>query len=280
MPAVAIIGAGEVGGALAQTLAVRDRIGTIRLIDRNESVATGKALDIQQSGPIEGFGTRLVASGDLRQAIGVGVTVVADGASGETPSLDESLALLRELVTLGSETIFVAALASHCQLIERGARELVIPRARLIGSAPTAFASAIRAIVGATLDISPSQVSLSILGCPPDQVVVPWASASVGGSRLEDAASPAQLAAIQRRVTALWPPGPFGLASAAGRIVEAIVSGSRREWPCFVTLEGEFDVRGRAAAMPVQLGPVGVRRIVAPALTARERVRLDIAIGA
>jgi malate/lactate dehydrogenase len=47
-----------------------------------------------------------------------------------------------------------------------------------------------------------------------------------------------------------------------------------------VTLEGEFDVRGRAAAMPVQLGPIGVRRIVAPALTARERVSLDIAIGA
>lgn len=280
MPAVAIIGAGEVGGALAQSLAVRDRIATIRLIDRTESVAAGKALDLQQSGSIEGFRTRLVASGDLRQATATAVTVIADWASGGSVSLEESLALLRELVGFGGETIFVLALASHRVLVERGTRELAIPRARLIGSAPTAYASALRAIVGATLDISPSEISLSVLGCPPDQVVVPWASASVGGFRLEDTASPAQLAAIRRRLPALWPPGPFALASAAGRIVEAIVSGSRKEWPCFVALEGEFGVRGRAAAMPVRLGPRGVRRVVAPVLTTKERVTLDIAIGA
>ena len=278
MAFVAIIGAGEVGGALAHALASRDRIGEIRLIDRAASVAAGKALDLQQSGPVEGFRTRLVASADPRDAVGATATVIADPAGGSPLSPEDSLALLKQLAHLDSETTFVCALPSHRSLVERGAREVRIPRARLIGSAPAAYSSAVRALVGASIDISPSEVSLSVLGTPPEHTIVPWSEASIGGFRLEEVMTPAVLAATRRRLGGLWPPGPCALASATARIVEALGESSRRQFSCFVMLDGELGVRGRAAAMPVELGPGGVRRIVIPSLSVQERVALENAL--
>ncbi len=65
MSFIAIIGAGATGGAIAHKAAVRDRVGEIRLIDDAESIARGKALDIVQSAPLDGFGARVTAASDL-----------------------------------------------------------------------------------------------------------------------------------------------------------------------------------------------------------------------
>ncbi len=279
MPFIAIMGAGEVGGALAAALAGRDSVDEIRLIDGAADVAAGKALDIRQSAPVEGFRARLVASADPRHALGAAATVVADPAGGAALSPEDSLALLKQLASLDAETMFVCALPAHRILVERGVKELRIPRARLIGSAPAAYASAVRALVAASTDVSPSDVSLSVLGVPPHGTLVPWSGASIGGFRLEDVAAPATMAAIRRRMPGLWPPGSYALASAASRVAEALVRGSRRQFTCFVTLEGEMNVRGRAAAFPVELGPGGVRRVMIPPLSVQERVALETALS-
>ena len=66
MATVAVVGAGDIGGACAQALAARDRIGHILVIDAAVNAAAGKALDIQQAGAICGFHTRLVATAERR----------------------------------------------------------------------------------------------------------------------------------------------------------------------------------------------------------------------
>ena len=73
MATVAIVGAGDIGGACAQALAAHDRVGHILLIDAAANAAAGKALDIQQSGAISGFHARLEATGDESRAIGCAV---------------------------------------------------------------------------------------------------------------------------------------------------------------------------------------------------------------
>ena len=70
MSLVAIIGAGEIGGAVARALASRARVDAVRLIDDNESVAAGKALDLMQSGPISRSDTRIDGAADLAAAGG------------------------------------------------------------------------------------------------------------------------------------------------------------------------------------------------------------------
>lgn len=283
MAIVAILGAGDLGAALAHKLAARDRVAEVRLIDAAAGVAAGKALDIQQAGPIEGFRTRLVAGGDALAAAGASVVVLADqvGPPASEWQGEPALALLKRLAQLDTGAPFVCAGASQRRLIERGVGELGIPRARLVGSAPGALASALRAMVALEAGGSPADVSVDVLGAPPDHTVVPWQAATVRGSPLTEALHPPQIARLNARLPHLWPPGPYTLASAAARVSEAIaVGGSRRAFSCFVALDGEVGARGRVSAMTVTLDGRGVAAVIAPALSVQERVQLDNALAA
>ena len=273
MSHVAIIGEGEVGGALAAALARSARVGPIRLIDGAGALAAGKALDIQQAGPVEGFDTRLTASSDPFDAAGAAVVVFADPVGADAP---DPLALAAELSRLNRTAVFVCALASHRTIVERVVIEKKVARTRIVGSAPLAYASGVRALAAATLDAAPRDVSLLAVGRVPERTVVLWSSATIGGQRLEDTATAAQLSGLRQRMPSLWPPGPYALASAAAEVTTALLGRSRRQLTCFVTLDGEFSVRGRAAALPVELGPDGVRRVIIPAMTVLERVELEI----
>jgi malate/lactate dehydrogenase len=86
-----------------------------------------------------------------------------------------------------------------------------------------------------------------------------------------------QIAAIDARLRSLWPPGPYALASAAARVVEALVGRSRRSFSCFVPLE-RGPLRGAVVAMPVELGLGGTKRVIEPVLSRQELTRLENAI--
>jgi malate dehydrogenase len=273
MHRVAIIGAGELGGLLAQRLAARARVAEVRLIDEAGPVAAGKALDIRQSGAIDAFGTRLTAADSLAAAAGADVIALADTGGAEI-SGDGGFLLLRQIARLDSTAVIVCAGATQRALLERGVKELDLPRTRLIGSAPFALASALQALVALAVDGSARDVNLTVLGIPP-RAVVPWSGASIAGRALTASLAPHEIASLNDRLASLWPPGPYALASAAARVCEASACGSRRRYPCFVTLDGEWSTRGRAAAVVVELGPSGVRRIVESPMTVQERVSLE-----
>src|SRR5688572_28213115 len=98
MSFIAVIGAGALGGAIAHKLAERDRVGEVRLIDGDERIARGKALDIGQSGPVQGFSARVTAAGTIAAAAGADAIVLADAANGQGEHSGEGgLALLRQL---------------------------------------------------------------------------------------------------------------------------------------------------------------------------------------
>src|SRR5688500_13130412 len=91
MSTVAIVGAGELGGAVAQAVASRGRVGRVMMIDAAAGAAAGKALDILQSGAVAGFGTALAATDDLTSVTGADVCVIADrfGQAGSEASASE-----------------------------------------------------------------------------------------------------------------------------------------------------------------------------------------------
>ncbi len=274
MSFIAILGAGPLGGAIAHKIAARDRIREVRLIDGDGSVAAGKALDIVQSAPIEGFSTRLSGGTSILAAAGAAAIVLADQAAGGAEySGDTGLAVLREVARFEKATPIVFAGATHQELLRQAAFELRMNPARLIGSAPFALESALRALAGLVVDGSGVEISLRVLGAPPDSAVVAWEEATAFGQPLSSQIAAHEIAGLASRIPGLWPPGPYALASAAARIVEAIVDGSRRRFSCFVALG-----RGRAAAMPVELDEDGVLRVVEPALTPQERTLLDNAL--
>src|SRR5829696_7089316 len=130
MQRVAIIGAGELGGAVAHALARRDIVRSITLVDETGRIAAGKALDIAQAAPVERFATDLAGATDVSMAAGAAVVIVADRAGRGEWQGDEALALLKRLTRTASDAIVVCAGATQRELVERGVQELRIDRAR------------------------------------------------------------------------------------------------------------------------------------------------------
>src|SRR6267142_841603 len=237
MATVAIVGAGDVGGACAHALAAHDLAGHILLIDAAVNAAAGKALDIQQAGAISGVHARLEATDDESRAIGCAAFVIADRFAAGSPEWqgEEGLALIRRLAGSSPDSPIVFAGTRQTGLIEASSREARVPARRLIGSAIEALARVI------------SQV---------------------------------QLRRIEARVARLWPPGPYALGAAAARLVEAMLQDSRKSYNVETLLGGEFGVRDRVGVVPALLASDGVAHTRVPALNTRERVQLDIALGA
>jgi malate dehydrogenase len=275
---VAIIGAGELGGALAHRLARTNAAAAIRLIDETGRVAAGKALDIAEAAPIDGFATQLSGSNDVTIAAGAGVIILADRiGSGEWQG-EDGLVLLKRLAQMGTNAVIVCAGAGQRELVERGVAELRLVRARLLGSAPGALAAAARAMVALETNSSPNDVALTMMGVPPAQIVIPWEDAAIGGFSATRVLDEPTRRRIVARLPALWPPGPYALAAAAVRVVESIAGRSRGLSVCFVAPDVSAGTRVRAAALPIRLGRAGIVEVVIPELSAHDRVLLDNAM--
>ncbi len=219
MTSVAVIGAGEVGAAVAQALATRDRVSRVLLVDDAANVAAGKALDIQQSGAVTGSHVRLEGTADLTRVMGASACVIADrhGPPAAEWAGDEGLALIRRLLPCAGDAPLVFAGPSQAALMQTAAREQHVSRVRLLGTSTEAFAAAIRSMIALEAGCSPTEVVLAVLGVPPKGLVVPWSEAAIGGFSLERVLTPVQMTRLESRITRLWPPGPYALGTCRGR---------------------------------------------------------------
>jgi len=155
--------------------------------------------------------------------------------------------------------------------------DLHLARELVLGSAPFALESALRAMAGLALDGSAVEVGLRVVGVPPRGAVVAWEEATAYGQPLASQMPAHVIAGLAARIPGLWPPGPYALATAAARVVEALALGSRRRFSCFVALDAGPS-RAAVGSMPVALGPRGVERVHEPALTPQERTALENAL--
>jgi len=278
MQQVAIIGAGELGGAVAHVLARRNLVRSVVLIDETGRVAAGKALDITQAAPVEGFATELSGATDVAAAAGAAIVILADGVGAGEWQGDGGLLLLKRISQMAPRAVILCAGATQRELVDRGVRELHLSRSRLFGSAPEALVGGARALVALAVNGSPRDVAVSVLGVPPAHTVIPWEDATIAGfsiTRQLDEPTRRRLAA---RVAALWPPGPYALASAATLVVEVMAGRTRRIASCFVAPDVSVGVGTRTAAVPVRLSASGVGEVVLPPLSTIDRLALDNAI--
>lgn len=271
---VAVIGAGDLGGLCAHLLARRHAARVVRLIDEAGQVAAGKALDIAEAAPVERFSTVVSGSADLATAAGADAIVIADRASGAQWTDEEMLPILERLMRAAPQAAVVCAGAAARTLVERGVRERGLDRARLIGTAPEALAAGIRALVALEAGGSPRDVSLALLGVPPDHVVIPWEDATSGGLSLVRALDEPTRRRIVGRIAALWPPGPYALASAATLAVEGLGGKTRRRVSAFIAPDDSLGTKARAVAVPLQLASAGATALVV-VLNTRDQVAFD-----
>jgi len=273
MSVVAIFGAGPIGSAIAHKLAERARVREIRLIDDNAAVASGKALDIRQSGPIGRFDTELSATSDALAAAGADAIVFADRVDGGEWEGEAALTLAGRLVRAGASAPFVFAGSKQVWLMEAAVRELKVPENRVVGTAGTAVATAVAALAGVELGLT--GVHAAVVGRPP-AFVVGWSSATAGGSLISERVPAHRLLAISQMLPRLWPPAPQATGAASAVVIEGLVSGSRQLHHALTVLDGNPGPRGTTTMLPLELGRGRILRRVLPSLSPQERTSLGI----
>ena len=270
MLTVVILGAGEHGATLARRLAGREIARRIVLVDADEGKARGKALDILQSGPIDRFDTRIEGAAAAAAFDEPDILVV-----GDAPEFSEGPAAADRLAQL-------AAQMKPRMIVVAGARPAPLVDAilasgfaadRIAGSAPVAIAAAIRRRLAMALEVEASSVCLALLGLPPDVIVVPHASAAVGGVPIEQL-RPALVRQAVQEVSGRTP-GPVALAAAAVHVIAALVAPGLLVLPVVARGDGALGLGRATIALPRRLGAWRVGETLEVALEPYERVALQ-----
>ena len=257
MPFVAILGAGPLGGALAYALASRGRFDEVRLIDPEKTLAAGKALDILQSGPVDGYSTKVKGSASLDDAEGAWVAILAD------PLNPDPLTHMAALHRRSPGAIVVCADVGHGVAMSRAVATGAAAPDRLIGTAPLGVASAARALIALDADLSPALVHVGITaGTTPGACRIDWSRTAIDGVDGDTALQREQQHRLDQRLFAASPPGPLTLAIAAATLAEAAWFGARPTFPCWWVTDGGA---GAPRVEVLKFAPGGRARLVTSA---------------
>jgi len=276
---IVVLGAGEIGSAVARQVAVADIAARVVLVDEAGAVARGKALDMAQAAPVDRHSTALSGTDDMTAVVGAGIIVIADRHADGEWSGEAGLALLKHVAEVNQVAPILCAGVTQSALIDRGVHELGISRTRLFGTAPEAFRGAVVSLVSLDAEAAPGDIALMVLGRAPREIIVPWESASIDGRRLIDVLTPPMLTRIEDRLPRLWPPAATALGSAAARVMRSMLSRAPRTHILQVVLPRDERVSGQSAMLPARVEPRGIRRVESPPLSSRDRVRLDTALS-
>jgi malate dehydrogenase len=293
---IAMVGAGMIGGTLAH-LCLLKRLGDVVLYDVIDGVPQGKALDLLQSGPIDGFDAAVSGTNDIAGIEGADVCIVTAGFPRRPGmSRDDLLAKNVEVMKNVAEGIrrhaprsFVIVITNPLDaMVTAMKRVTAFAKQMVVGQAGVLDSSRYRTLVALELGVSVQSVSAIVLGGHGDDMVPVRSLCHVGGVPVERLIKPERLDAIEKRVRGaggeivnLLKTGSafYSPAAAAIRMAEAYLFDKKEILPAAALLEGEYGVNGFYVGVPVQIGAGGVERVVEVELTAAEKAALDESVS-
>jgi len=288
---VTVVGAGMVGGVVAQLLALRDYADVV-LVDIVEGLPQGKALDLAQAGPVLGYDTLLTGTNGYEETAGSRLVVITSGIARKPGmSRDDLLrtnkgivdSVTRQVVAHSPEAILIVVsnpLDAMCHVAFDAAG---FPRERVIGMAGVLDSARFRTFIARELDVSVEDVSAFVLGGHGDTMVPLSRFSTVAGIPLPELLPADRIRALEERtanggaeIVGLLKTGSAYSAPGASvvEMVDAIMLDKRRILPCSVLLQGEYGVDGLFVGVPVKLGAGGLRQIVELELREEERAAL------
>jgi malate dehydrogenase len=286
---IVVIGAGNIGGTLAQRLAEADLAREVALVDIVDGLPQGKALDIQESAPILGFSTRVTGTTDLAALRGADIVVETAGLA-RKPGMSRS-----DLLTKNAEILKGHALAvkQHCP----GAVVLVVtnpvdvmtywfrqvsglPAARVFGESGSLDTARFRWFVAEALNVAPKDVIGFVLGTHGDTMVPILSLTSVNGVPLRRLLPEEKLSQIVQRtkngggeIVNLLKMGSAYYAPTASQaeLLRAVAHDEHRLLPITAALHGEYGLRDLYLGVPARIGGAGVESVFEVEVTAAER---------
>ena len=295
---IVVLGAGNIGGTLAQRLAEMDLAQELVLFDIIEGLPQGKALDIQESAPILGFSTRVSGSTSLDSLSGADIVVETAGLA-RKPGMSRSDLLEKNAAIVKGHAVavrekapgaVVVVVTNPVDVMTFWFREMSgLPAARVFGESGTLDTARFRTFVAQELKAAPRDVVGFVLGTHGDTMVPILSLTSVSGVPLTRLLDPERLAAIVERtkkgggeIVELLKMGSayYAPSAAQAELVKAIVNDEHRWLPVTAHLKGEYGLKGLCLGVPVQLGRSGVEKVVEVELTSSERQAFDASAAA
>ena len=293
---VTVVGAGAVGATAAQEIARRDYADVV-LVDIIENLPQGKALDINQAGPVLGYEPNVSGTNGYEETAGSDLIVITSGKP-RSPGMSRDdlvttnqgiVASVTEQAVAHSPDAAILVVTNPLDAMCHVAKDVSgFPKERVFGQAGILDTARFRTFVAWETGSSAKDVSAMVLGGHGDQMVAVVSATSVGGIPLRELLDDGKIAELVQRTavgggevvqllgTSAW----YAPGAAVAEMVDAVLLDQKRVLPCTAYLEGEYGIDGIYMGVPVKLGAGGVEEVVALELTGEERDAFHASAGA
>jgi malate dehydrogenase len=298
---IALIGAGQIGGTLAHLVGLKE-LGDVVLFDIAEGIPQGKALDIAESGPVDGFDAEYVGTQDYAAIEGADVVIVTAGVPRKPGmSRDDLLGInLKVMEAVGTgikryaPDAFVICITNPLDAMVWALQKFsgLSPK-KIVGMAGVLDSARFRHFLAEAFDVSVEDVTAFVLGGHGDDMVPLVRYSTVAGIPLPDLVrmkwtTQEKLDAMVERtrkgggeIVNLLKTGSAFYAPAASAIAmaESYLKDKKRVLPCAAYLSGQYGIDGLFIGVPIVIGANGVERIVEVTFSAEEKAMFDKSVA-
>lgn len=289
---ISVVGAGNVGATVAQLIAYKE-LGDVIMVDIIEGLPQGKALDLLEAGPVEGYDSQVTGANHYEATADSHIVVITAGIA-RKPGMSRSdlITTNANIVRAVTEQVVKYSPNAHLIVVSNPLDAMVhltkhvsgFPKNRVVGQAGVLDSTRFRTFIAQELKVSVEDTQAFVLGGHGDTMVPLPRYSTVAGipithllpqetidrlvQRTRDGGG--EIVNLLKSGSAFYAPG-----AAVVQMVEAIVKDKKRVLPCTAYLEGEYGLRDIYFGVPVKLGAGGVEQIIEIELTAEERAALQ-----
>lgn len=291
---VSVIGSGFTGSTTALMLAQKELCDVVLVdIPQNEDPTKGKALDMLQASPVQGFDCNIVGTADYKETADSDVVIITAGVARKPGMSRDDLvntnanimkSVVKEVVNYSPDSILIVLTNPVDAMTYTAFKESGFPKERVIGQSGILDTARFRAFIAQELNLSVKDVTGFVLGGHGDDMVPLVRYSYAGGIPLEKWISPERLEEIVQRtrtgggeIVNLLGNGSAYYAPAASLVemAETILKDQRRVLPVIAYLEGEYGYDGIYLGVPTILGGNGIEKVIELDLTEEEKAQLD-----
>lgn len=289
---ISVVGAGNVGATVAQLIAYKE-LGDVVMVDIIEGLPQGKALDLLEAGPVEGYDSQVNGANNYEATADSHIVVITAGIA-RKPGMSRSdlittnanivRAVTEQVVKYSPEALLIVVSNPLDAMVHLTKHVSGFPKNRVVGQAGVLDSTRFRTFIAQELNVSVEDTQAFVLGGHGDTMVPLPRYSTVAGipithllpqetidrlvQRTRDGGG--EIVNLLKSGSAFYAPG-----AAVVQMVEAIVKDKKRVLPCTAYLEGEYGLRDIYFGVPVKLGAGGVEQIIEIELTADERAALQ-----
>ena len=301
MKKITLIGAGQIGGTLAHLIALKE-LGDVVLFDVAEGLAKGKALDIAQSSPVNGFNVNLLGTNNYEDTKNSDVIIITAGVP-RKPGMtrDDLLGINLKIIKQVADGIkdtspeaFVICITNPLDVIVMALQKYSgLPKKKVVGMAGILDSSRFIYFLSKELQVPVQKIKSFVLGGHGDSMVAMVGSTKIDGKKIEELVSAGKISEkklkeiIERtkkggaEIVKLLENGSAFYAPAASGVemAESYLKDLKKQLPCASYLDGEYGFKEIYAGVPVVIGKNGVEKVIEINLSEKEKKEFELSVN-